>query len=386
MSSSRTQSAAVEHTLVLGDHGLARSGPGSRRCRDTRRRRATCRPRARAADQCRFVRDPVTRRQATRRAGVQRFIRTDRVERSHSVVQQYDVHSCSPGCLCNTSREPSPILGGTGAQPRAGTSDASSPPFRSAPSGDARHRSVRSSGGGGARPRPRPVRRNDRESRRPRARTDGGRSLAHLGEARQQRHDREIAIGMLGDPTLFGLAHVVSLRELRGELHTELRFVSGRGRNDARRRATASTTSRPRSSSTSARARIPCQRSRQPTCRRCRRARRWVRDRRRRRGRAPGEHIADAPVRRRPPPVEQPCLGQQERAGAHGGHAPRWVGRPADRVDEPPVAQRLNGAVAAGDDHRVEPPSQSAEAASAISPSPLIDSTRPAAWATTSTR
>ena len=68
------------------------------------------------------------------------------------------------------------------------------------------------------------------------------------------------------------------------------------------------------------------------------------------------ELAAHGPVRGHAAAVEQARLGQQEGAGAHRGHTAR-VGRPlAQPVDQAWVGAMGPGAVAAGDDQRVDGP------------------------------
>lgn len=69
-----------------------------------------------------------------------------------------------------------------------------------------------------------------------------------------------------------------------------------------------------------------------------------------------GEEVAPLPVGGGPPAVEQAHRGEQERAGAHGGDPAGLAGEPTDLGEQLPVAQRLAGAAAAGDDERVDRP------------------------------
>ena len=69
-------------------------------------------------------------------------------------------------------------------------------------------------------------------------------------------------------------------------------------------------------------------------------------------GKAAGELARKKPVRRRPPPVEQPRLGEHEGPGASGNHAAIAVRRAAQALDQL-GRQRRNGRPAS-DQQRVE--------------------------------
>lgn len=78
---------------------------------------------------------------------------------------------------------------------------------------------------------------------------------------------------------------------------------------------------------------------------------------------APGEGVADGPVRRRTPTIEQAGFGQHERAAAHAGHVPAPLRGPTQPCEQSSVGHRSGRPIAADDHEDVDAASHGCEVA-----------------------